>query len=83
MLAYNDPNITNNMYPRSHECISLRPKVNIQVTQKLSFLNSGIFLRIINTIPIISIDRIIKILYYWGGGEVKRRSVWEVNKDGQ
>ena len=30
--THNNPNITNNISPRTHEYISLRPTVNIKVT---------------------------------------------------
>ena len=35
--AHNDPKITNNMAPRTHECIALGTTRNIQVTHKVFF----------------------------------------------
>ena len=57
---HDDPNRTNNMSPRTHECISLVPTRNIQVTQKVFCMNSGGVLKIRNIVPMISSDRIIK-----------------------
>ena len=64
--AQYDPNITNNMTPRTHECIALLPNRNIQGTQKVFCMNSGIFLKRINITPMIASDQIIKIVKYWG-----------------
>ena len=60
--AHNDPNIINNMNPRTHEWITLGPTGNIQWTQKVFCLNLEIFLKWRKIIPIIVSDRIIKIL---------------------
>ena len=56
---HDDQNITNNMSPRTHEYISLGPTVNIQGTQKVFCLNSGMVLKRINIFFMISSDQII------------------------
>ena len=66
--AHDEPNITNKMAPRIHEYISLRPTRNIQGTQKLFCLRSGIVLKRRNIIRMITSDCIIKLVEYWGGG---------------
>ena len=62
---HDDPNRTNNMSPRTHECIALGTIGNIQGTQKVFFLDSDLFLKTIKIIPTIEIYRIIKIVDNW------------------
>ena len=63
--ARGDPNITNNMDPKTHEYIALVPTRNIQEKQKVLCLVSVKVLKIIKIAPIISIDRIIKKVDDW------------------
>ena len=75
--AHYEPNITNNMYPRTHKCIELRPTGKIKWTQKAFFLNSEIFLKRRDIIPIIASYRIIKIVEDWGK-KSRRDKFWKV-----
>ena len=65
MEDYYEPNITNNMSPRTHEYIALGTIGNIQGTQKVFFLDSDLFLKTIKIIPTIEIYRIRKIVDNW------------------
>ena len=60
--AHDDPNITNNMAPRTHKCIAIRPTGNIQRTQKVFFLNSGRVSKRIKITPTIASYQNIKIV---------------------
>ena len=57
--AHEYPNITNNMIPRNHKCITLGPTENLQGTHNLFCLNTGRALNRRNIISIIAPDRVI------------------------
>ena len=65
MEAHSDPRVTNIMNPITHECISLGPKGNIQVTQNLLCLDTGRVLKIINIIIMVAPDQVIRKVNYW------------------
>ena len=65
--AHDDPHITNNMAPRTHECIALAPTKNVQVAQKVFCLDSVKFIKRRNIIPMVSRYQIIKRVDGWVG----------------
>ena len=66
MDAHDEPNITNNMAPRTHECIALRPNGKMQGTQKVFCMKSGRGMKITNITPMTAMYKIIKIVDDWG-----------------
>ena len=57
MEAHVDPNITKNMNPSNHECITLLPTQNIQGTHKVFCLNTGIVLKRMKIINMVALDQ--------------------------
>ena len=60
-----DPNITKNINPRTHKCISLGMTLNLQGTQKVLFLNTLILLKSINIVPMLVLEQVIRKMNDW------------------
>ena len=64
--AHDDPEITNTTTERTREAIALGPTGNIQGTQKVFCLKTGLVLKRRKIIPLPVPDRVIKKVNQWG-----------------
>ena len=72
--AHDDHVITNTMKPRTRACIALGPSGNIQGTQKVFELSTGLVLKRRKIIPLPMPDSVIKKVTDWGRKSLKAQS---------
>ena len=59
MEAHDDPTVTNNINPGTHEYIYLGPTINIKGAQKVFCLDTGRVLKTISIIPMVASEQVI------------------------